>query len=245
MTRTYTVLGHASNGADVRGAAIAQYGLRLDIDNLDLPRGQACELRFRTIENGLRLAVRDFDVERAERMHLILVRPDLSGFQHLHPKMERDGTWAARLELPHAGSYRLFADFARDGRPVTLAGDLRVVGSLPAVAAFVNREGLGVEGIVDGHGAQVGRPSLMADWVCGSQPSSTVCAATPRRRVARWYSSAGTARSAGSSSSPTRSSRPRPRPSPHSRGWGYGRCWSQATTRARLTRWPQTWASPM
>ena len=38
------------------------------------------------------------------------------------------------------------------------------LGQLPAVEGFQNREGLGVEGIVDGHGVQVGRPSLMAEW---------------------------------------------------------------------------------
>jgi P-type Cu+ transporter len=37
-------------------------------------------------------------------------------------------------------------------------------GRLPAVEGFANREGLGVEGVVDGHGVQVGRPSLMAEW---------------------------------------------------------------------------------
>jgi Cu+-exporting ATPase len=37
-------------------------------------------------------------------------------------------------------------------------------GRLPAVEHFINREGLGVEGVVDGHGVQVGRPSLMAEW---------------------------------------------------------------------------------
>src|SRR5436309_3658343 len=35
---------------------------------------------------------------------------------------------------------------------------------LPAVEGFTNREGFGVEGVVDGHGGQVGRPSLMAEW---------------------------------------------------------------------------------
>jgi Cu+-exporting ATPase len=35
---------------------------------------------------------------------------------------------------------------------------------LPAVEGFANREGRGVEGVVDGHGVQVGRPSLMAEW---------------------------------------------------------------------------------
>jgi Cu+-exporting ATPase len=37
-------------------------------------------------------------------------------------------------------------------------------GQLPPVESFNNREGLGVEGVVDGHGVQVGRPALMADW---------------------------------------------------------------------------------
>jgi Cu+-exporting ATPase len=36
--------------------------------------------------------------------------------------------------------------------------------TLPTVEAFANREGLGVEGVVDGHGVQVGRPSLMDEW---------------------------------------------------------------------------------
>jgi P-type Cu+ transporter len=35
---------------------------------------------------------------------------------------------------------------------------------LAALEGFANREGLGVEGVVDGHGVQVGRPSLMAEW---------------------------------------------------------------------------------
>ena len=37
-------------------------------------------------------------------------------------------------------------------------------GPLPAVEGFANREGLGVEGVVDGHMLVVGRPALLADW---------------------------------------------------------------------------------
>jgi P-type Cu+ transporter len=36
-------------------------------------------------------------------------------------------------------------------------------GPVPSVEGFANREGLGVEGIVDGHAVVVGRPSLLAD----------------------------------------------------------------------------------
>ncbi len=38
------------------------------------------------------------------------------------------------------------------------------LGALPVVEGFANREGLGVEGVVEGHGVVVGRPALLADW---------------------------------------------------------------------------------
>jgi Cu+-exporting ATPase len=55
---------------------------------------------------------------------------------------------------------------AREAAPAGLpvAGQSGPTGFLPAVEGFTNREGLGVEGVVEGHGVQVGRPALMADW---------------------------------------------------------------------------------
>ncbi|MEX2195705.1 MAG: heavy metal translocating P-type ATPase [Thermoleophilaceae bacterium] len=38
------------------------------------------------------------------------------------------------------------------------------LGGLPAVESFANREGLGVEGVVEEHVLVVGRPRLLADW---------------------------------------------------------------------------------
>jgi P-type Cu+ transporter len=49
------------------------------------------------------------------------------------------------------------------GQAIARAAEARL-GHLPRVEAFVNREGLGVEGVVDGHGVQVGRPALMSEW---------------------------------------------------------------------------------
>ncbi|HSI31047.1 MAG TPA: heavy metal translocating P-type ATPase [Miltoncostaeaceae bacterium] len=37
-------------------------------------------------------------------------------------------------------------------------------GALPPPEGFASREGLGVEGVVDGHAVVVGRPALLADW---------------------------------------------------------------------------------
>jgi hypothetical protein len=81
------------------------------------------------IERSAEQTVRDFQVEHTKRMHLIVVRSDLSGFQHLHPEQDADGSWRTKIRLDAAGSYRLFADFSHDGEAQTLASDLRVDGA--------------------------------------------------------------------------------------------------------------------
>jgi hypothetical protein len=75
-------------------------------------------------------AVRDFDEQHGERMHLIIVRRDLVHYQHLHPSLEADGTWSIPLALPEPGVYRAFADFSVGGEALTLGVDLAVPGNL-------------------------------------------------------------------------------------------------------------------
>ena len=119
---------HTAMAADpVRGLAVAEHDLRVIAENPELRRGATEQLRFRIVdERGA--TVRDFDVEHTKRMHLIVARRDLTGFQHLHPEMGADGTWSTPLKLDEAGSYRLFADFSHDEEATTLATDLRVDG---------------------------------------------------------------------------------------------------------------------
>jgi hypothetical protein len=124
--------GHeaGSSGADapaVRGLAVADAGLQLVVSGPELRRGRHERLEF-TIVDPSGAPVRDFDVAHEKRMHLIVVRRDLTGFQHLHPTQAPDGSWSTPVTLPDAGSYRVFADFTRDGEAHTLASDLRVDG---------------------------------------------------------------------------------------------------------------------
>jgi hypothetical protein len=111
----------------VRGLAVAEGGLRVVVADPELRRGREETLRFRIADDSGE-AVRDFDVEHERRMHLILARRDLTGFQHLHPELDADGTWRTQVRLGDAGSYRLFADFSHAGDAHTLAADLRVDG---------------------------------------------------------------------------------------------------------------------
>jgi hypothetical protein len=130
---------------DVRGLAAAEGGLRVVVEDAELRRGRTERLAFRIV--GRRGAtVRHFDVEHTKRMHLILARRDLTGFQHLHPVQRADGTWETTARIPAPGSYRLFADFSRAGRPQTLATDLRVDGradlrDMPAPASRATSDG--------------------------------------------------------------------------------------------------------
>jgi P-type Cu+ transporter len=68
--------------------------------------------------------------------------------------------------LEDASEHPIAAAIARGARERT--------GPLPAVEGFTNVEGLGVQGIVDGHAVLVGRPALLEQW---SQPLDGALAA--------------------------------------------------------------------
>jgi hypothetical protein len=118
--------GGMPEGMALPGLAAADDGLRLVADADDAPLGAEHDYRFRVLdEDG---TVTDFDIEHTKPMHMIVVRRDFVGFQHLHPTMTADGTWETALRLDDAGTYRVFADFVIDGDKHTLGTDLFVGG---------------------------------------------------------------------------------------------------------------------
>lgn len=158
--------GHGGGGGTepdpVRGLAASEAGVKLELEQTELPRGERTELSLRIVGPG-GAAVRDFEVEHEKRMHLIVVRRDTQGFQHLHPTMDADGTWSTRLTLDEAGTYRVFADFKRGGENLTLASDLGVEGegSWEAIppAAETARTGGGYEVHLQGGASKAARES--------------------------------------------------------------------------------------
>ncbi|MGI5178596.1 hypothetical protein ACQEVZ_19895 [Dactylosporangium sp. CA-152071] len=74
--------------------------------------------------------VTGFATVHEKPLHLIVVRRDLSGFQHVHPVMDADGTWRAALALPDGGPWRAYFDFTETGAAATvLTADLAVPGA--------------------------------------------------------------------------------------------------------------------
>jgi hypothetical protein len=78
-----------------------------------------------------------FDRVHEQQLHLIVVRRDTTGFQHVHPERDAAGTWRVPLTVPAGGVYRAFADFTPTGGPDTTLGvDLFAPGDFqPAVQA--------------------------------------------------------------------------------------------------------------
>jgi hypothetical protein len=117
---------HADTAATVPGLAVADGGYRLLPERTRFESGTA-ELRFAIVDETGEI-VEDFEVEHERLMHLIVVRRDFEGFQHLHPRQLDDGSWTADAQLDRAGTYRMFADFAAAESSVTLGADLFVGG---------------------------------------------------------------------------------------------------------------------
>ena len=87
-----------------------------------------------TIEGPDGNPVTEYDVEHEKELHLIAVRRDFSGFQHVHPEMA-DGRHLVDDARPDAGQWRLFADFKATGaEALTLGNDLAVRGDYQPAA---------------------------------------------------------------------------------------------------------------
>ena len=115
------------------GLVISEDGYSLDLDSTALPAGETTPLAFRVIgpDGG---PVTAYEESHEQDLHLIAVRRDLSGFQHVHPTLDSDGVWTTPLSLT-PGSWRVFADFvaAADGENRILGADVAVEGDFAPV----------------------------------------------------------------------------------------------------------------
>ena len=131
------------------GVSLSRDGYQLDLQTPMLEAGRR-EVTF-TVRRATGAPVVDFDVEHEKRLHLVLVRRDHEGFQHVHPTMDSAGTWRVPADLT-AGSWRVFADFTpTGGSALTLGRDLLVAGDTSPSAS----SGPVLETEVDGYRVSV------------------------------------------------------------------------------------------
>jgi len=135
--------GAASGSTDaaLTGLGSSQDGYRLVTATNRFAAGRGSAFAFSILDDRGDV-VRDFEPEQRRRMHLIVVRRDLRGYQHLHPVQDGAGGWRVALTLPQAGVYRAIADFRSGAERRTLGVDLFVPGDFaPRALAPAQRRG--------------------------------------------------------------------------------------------------------
>jgi hypothetical protein len=131
------VAGTGAAAESVGGLAVTSAGLTLVPETGLLKAGQSQPYRFRITTAG-GAPITTYAIVHDKPLHFVVVRRDLTGFQHLHPVMAPDGTWSIDLSLAAPGSYRAIADFTAvvggQQTPATLGVDLTVAGDYRPVA---------------------------------------------------------------------------------------------------------------
>jgi len=127
------------------GLSSTEDGYTLDLVESRARAGKQIPLRFRITDAGGAPVTRYVE-SHEKQLHLIVVRRDMAGFQHVHPTLADSGTWSVPVDLA-AGDYRVFADFVpAGGEGLTLGADLHVAGGyqpqpLPPAATTATVDG--------------------------------------------------------------------------------------------------------
>ncbi|MCT7656897.1 hypothetical protein [Mycobacterium deserti] len=128
------------------GLQSTQGGYTLDLTKPVTVAAAKAPLHFRIVD-AQGAPVTRYTENHEKLLHLVVVRNDLSRFQHVHPILHTDGTWSVSTDLSRAGDYRVFADFIPAGGPaLTLGTNLHVAGQynpqpLPAQAPSAEVDG--------------------------------------------------------------------------------------------------------
>jgi hypothetical protein len=127
----------SNKGESVNNKPADQSHRSYEIEVIEKPTGNQITLNEPTtikyrIKDDKGDIVTDFAIAHEKIMHFIVVRKDLTQFQHLHPDFNQEtGEFSVAVTFPAAGPYRFFADFTPGTDnpmklPVTVYSDLLV-----------------------------------------------------------------------------------------------------------------------
>ena len=118
---------HGTGGTD-----LATSGLSSSVDGyrMVMVDQQSDRVAFR-IDDPEGEPLTEVDEVHGADIHLLAVRRDLSGFQHVHPTVGADGVWRVDVDLATPGAWRLVAEVqpAASGTPIALGVDVLVPGA--------------------------------------------------------------------------------------------------------------------
>jgi len=104
--------------AEAGGLTASVAGYTLTLEKSVAPAGVPFTLRFQIIGPDSEPA-REYAQVHGMPLHLVVVRHDLSGYQHLHPRLDDNGTWSVELTFPEVAGVRGFHGAASRRRPAS------------------------------------------------------------------------------------------------------------------------------
>jgi len=140
---THTAADHATHGMPsgmpgmtplVKGAdgtRASARGLTLKTDATAIRSGRKTLLALKVLD-AQGMPVTKFDRDQTKLMHLIVVRDDFTGYQHIHPVLGSGGRFTVPLVLPAPGRYRAIADFTTARKRYALGVNITAPGRVAA-----------------------------------------------------------------------------------------------------------------
>lgn len=158
--------GYTDSGSHAHpgGLTVAADGLQLEPSETRIEPGDPHKWTYQicTDEGDV---VTEFEETHDQLAHLILVRRDLTHFQHLHPTLADDGTWSAEFVLLDPGVYRAFVDVLVGGQPTTLGVDILSSG----VTQYKDRPRTTRKAEVEGYTVELTPEQIPADETIGME----------------------------------------------------------------------------
>jgi len=110
-------------------AVAEDFNLRLDSTPKSPKVNEKVKLRFSIFNPRTGEQVKYFYMQHDKLFHLFIVSQDMNEFQHIHPTLERDGSFTIETVLPMAGNYKIYSDFyPHEGAPQVLQTNLTTAG---------------------------------------------------------------------------------------------------------------------
>lgn len=121
--------------------ATTDYVMRVTLEPRAPKPGQSVKFRLAVLHPLTGAMVTDFAEVHDKLFHLFIVSRDMSQWAHVHPELEKDGSFTITHTIPTAGHWALFSDFMPVGggpqmivTPFTTAGfEGDLTGSLPSL----------------------------------------------------------------------------------------------------------------
>jgi hypothetical protein len=109
-----------------------EFDLRVTTEPATVLPQRPLKLRFVIVNPRTGEQTKDFIIMHDELFHLFIVSQNMTHFQHIHPRVQPDGSFVIETVLPEPGAYKLYADFfPAEGVPQVLETHLVTAGYQP------------------------------------------------------------------------------------------------------------------